>query len=263
MVVREGTSEMDAIGFFMQDLDKMINADVDPKLKERYAAMVCALADSAFSKNKIYKGMTILDKAISIAVDKTSYQKKKDDLMTNFAKTNFEAAEVDFFNGKTNNDPEACIRAEFMVLVALEYNKNYPGADELLSDIRKQNKGTYSAYAAIIVDKPDTAVYHRVNKYNIILAVPKVAQSGGSASLTVHLFNYSCNPQRLRNSNFYVVDRNGDRFPALPGAKIDKEIVDQQIEAKCNLNFRTGGAPLKKVCFESDDKTEYTEKVFF
>lgn len=263
MVLREGSAEMDAIPLFMQDMDDAINADVDTKLKERYAAFLSALADSSFAKRSLYKAMKTLDKAIGVAPNKTIYQNKKDSLITNFARANFEEAQLEFANGKTNNDPEACVKAEFMVQVALLYNKNYPGAQELLSDIRKQNKGTYSAYAAVITDKPDTAVYHQVNKYNILLAAPKVSEGPGSASLTVHLFNYSCNPQRLRPTNFFIIDEKGNKFVALPSSKIDREIVDQQIESKNNLNFKRSSYPIKKVCFLSDDGTEYTEKVFF
>ena len=59
-----------------------------------------------------------------------------------------------------------------MTKVALMYDKDYPGANELLSKLYQENRGTYSAYEAVVIDKPDTNIYDAVNKYDILLAVP-------------------------------------------------------------------------------------------
>lgn len=262
MVLDEGSAEMDALPLFIKDLDTMLNADVNDQIRTKYANLLCALADSSLAKRKLYHGLNLLEKAISVAVDKGYLEKKKSDILDNFAKENYEAAEIEYVNGATNKDAEALVRAEFMIQVALIFEKNYPGALELLGKIRKENRGTYSAYAAVVIDKPDTNIYDQVNKYDILMAVPDVIDGPG-AVLKVDLYNYSNNPQRLRPQNFYVVDTNGKQYRGLASSKIDREICDQEIEAKMTLRFSKGSAPIKKLCFESDNKEYYTEKVFF
>lgn len=259
MVLDEGSAQMDALPLFMVDIDGIINADVETELKERYASFLVALADSSFSKRRLYQGLNTLDKAIGVAVNKSPIEKKKQDIVDNFAKENFEAAEIEYINGKTNEDAESLVRAEFMTKVALMYDKNYPGAKEQLSKLYRENRGTYSAYEAVVIDKPDTNIYDAVNKYDILLAVPVV--SGGT--LKVEMYNYSCNPQRLRARNFHVVGVNGKKYPGQKSSKIGKEILDQEHEAKLTLRFNTRGAKIKKLTFLSDDGDHYTEKVFF
>jgi len=259
MVLDEGSAEMDALPLFMKDIDANFNQDVNTELKERYAAFLVALADSSFKKRKLYHGLSILDKAIGVAVNKAPIEKKKSNITDNFAKENFEAAEIEYVNGSTNQDAEALVRAEFMVKVALLYDKNYPGANELLSKLYRENRGTYSAYEAVVIDKPDTNIYDQVNVYDILLAAPAV--SGGT--IKVEMYNYSCNPQRLRARNFNLVDVNGRKFPGTKASNIKKEILDQEHEAKMTLRFSTRGAKVKKLTFQSDDGEHYTEKVFF
>ncbi len=259
MVLNEGSADMDALPLFMADVDSIMTTDVNTELKERYASFIVALADSSFEKRKLYYGLKMLDKAIAVAVNKAPIEKKKSDIIDNFAKENFEAAEIEYVNGKTNEDAEALVRAEFMVKVALLYDKDYPGARDLLSKLYKENRGTYSAYEAVVIDKPDTSIYDQVNKYDILLAVP--AFSGGTAK--VEMYNYSYNPLRLRPRNFHLVDERGRKFTATKASKIEKEILDQEHETKMTLRFNTRGAKIKKLTYESDNGEHYTEKMFY
>jgi hypothetical protein len=166
-------------------------------------------------------------------------------------------------NGITNKDAESLVRAEFMVQVALMFDKNYPGAEEMLSKLRKENVGTYSAYEAVVFDKPDSNIFDEVNKYDILLAVPKFTTNYKGGSMEVDMYNYSCNPQRLTPKNFFLVDTRGKKYPALTSSKFDKDFVDQEHEAKIRLRFARTSAKIKKLAFQSDDGDHYTEKVFF
>lgn len=262
MVLIEGSSEMDAIPLFIADVDNYLNQDVEQNLRQRYARFLMTLADSSLAKNKLYEGLKKLDKAIEVAADKAPYQTKKQDIIDNFAKHNYEAAELEYINGKTNKDTEALIRAEFLAKVALLHNKDYPEAEKLLSQIRKENRSVYSAYEAVVTDKPDTLLFDKVNKYDILLAVP-AANEGRNALLKVEMYNYSYNPLRLYTKNFYIVDANGKKYPALSSSKIDKEILDQKHETKMVLRFKKGSAKIKKLVYETDNGEHYTEKHFF
>lgn len=263
MVLLDGSYKMDAIPLFIKDIDGVLNTDVDQQLKERYAAFLVAMADSSLKIHKLYQGLNTLDKAIGVAVNKVPIEKKKLDIIDNFAKENYEAAEIEMINGITNQDAESLVRAEFMVQVALLYDKGYPGAKEMLSKLRKENRGTYSAYEAVVYEKPDTNIFDQINKYDILLAVPKVADASRSAYMEVELYNYSCNPQRLRPKNFFIEDTRGRKYTALKSSKMEKEIVDQEHEVKLKLRFKKSGAKIKKLAFQSDDGDSYTEKLFF
>ena len=262
MVIHEGSAVMDALPLFMKDIDGNLTADVDSQNKERYANFLVTLADSSFKKYKLYEGLNLLDKAASVAVNKAPIEAKKKIKLDNFAQENYDAAEIEMANGLANEDAQSLVRAEFMVQVALLYDKNFPNAQKLLGDLRKENKGTYSAYEAVVTDKPDSNTYDAVNKYDILLAVP-VLMAGNNPVLKVEMYNYSCNPQRLRGRNFFIEDVNGKKFQALPSSTFGREIIDQEHETKMTLRFRSSGATIKKLAYESDDKEHYTEKVFF
>ena len=263
LILSEGSAQMQAINLIIDDIDNALTTDVSTTLKDQYATFLAAYADSAFTKKKLYKGMKILEKAISIAANKAPYEAKKNEKIENFAKENFEAAEIEFVNGKTNSDPEALVRAEFYLNAALLNDKNYKPALDMLSEVLKLNKGTYSAYDAVVYDKPDTTIFDQVNKYDILLAAPKISDQNGSAYLEVNMYNYSYNPLRMKPQNFYIVDANGNKFFALRNSRFEKEILEQKNEQKIRLYFRKSYAPIKKLVFETEDKDHFTEKVFF
>ncbi|MBN1982921.1 MAG: hypothetical protein JW795_15425, partial [Chitinivibrionales bacterium] len=263
MVLNEGSASMDAIPLLTADIDSNLTADVDQGIRDRYATFLSALADSSFSKRKLYNGLRTLDKAINIAGNKGPLEQLKQQKIGNFAKENFETAEVEMVNGQTNNDPESLIRAEFYILLAMHYNPNYTGAKEMLSKLRKLNQGTYSAYDAVVFDKPDSAIFRAVNRWDILFAVPKIVDKGGSAYLEASMYNYSYNPLRMKAQFFSIVDANGRRYQAFPNTTFDKDILEQKLEIKLRMNFPKSSAPIKKLVFETDDKEHYAEKEFF
>lgn len=264
MVLIDGNANMDAIPLFMSEIDSTMTAEVDPGVKDRYADYLTLLADSSFAKRKLYKGLGFIDKALTIANDKTKLEEKKKSIVDNFAKENYEAGEIEMINGKTNEDSESLIRAEFLVKVCLQQDKNYPGAKDLLGKLYKMNLGSYSAYDAVVLDKPDTTIYSEINKYDVLMAVPKATQRGKAAKLEVEIFNYSYNPIRLKPASFYIVDTKGKKYKALKSSKFDKELLDQEMETKMVLQFKKGSAKIKKLVYESSDNGEhYTEKMFF
>jgi septum formation topological specificity factor MinE len=263
MILTEGSVDMDAVPLLIKDVDNMLTPDVNEVNRESYAAFLVLYADSNFARSKLYKALNTLDKAVEVAVNKAPIEEKKKSKLDNFARENYDAAEIEMINGKTNEDAECLVRAEFIAQVALLYDKNYKEAKELLSEIRKENVGTYSAYEAVVIDRPDTNIFDQVNKYDILLAVPVMQVTGSSVLMKVEMYNYSCNPQRLRPRNYYIVDTNGKQFKALSSSNIDREIVDQEHEVKMKLRFRKSGAKIEKLVYESDDKEHYTEKYFF
>jgi hypothetical protein len=260
MVLIEGSATMDALPFFIEDIDTVLTADVDPANKTKYAEFLVTLADSNFAIQKLYKGLGFIDKAIKIAPDPASFQKKRDDVVANFAKSNFDMAKAEYDQGKTEQDFQSLVRAEYHTQLALLYNKSYPGAEELLSTLHQLNLANYSAYKAVVEDMPDTTVFRQVNKYDILLAVPTHSSTGATTTLLLNIYNYSYNPLRLRPENFIIVDVNDVKYSALPSTKIDPEILEQEHEAKLHLVFKTGSAKIKKVMYDSGD--HHTEKFF-
>lgn len=260
MVLVEGSSEMDAIPLFMEEIDNIMTQEVDPKLKSDYASFIVSLADSNLSNQKIYKGLDLLGKAIDVAVDKAPIQKRRDDVIANLSKDNLEIAKMELENAMSNKDDhESLIRAEYRTLLSLYYDKDSKEAIELLSKIREKNISNYSAFEAVVTDKPDSNIYDQINEYDILLAVP----SKLGDVVMVNMYNYSYNPLRLFPESFALVDVNGKRYPALKSSKIEKEILDQECEIKMTLRFPPTKAKVKKIIFESENKEHYTEKNFF
>jgi tetratricopeptide (TPR) repeat protein len=261
MVLSEGSADMGALPLYIEDLDSSMTPEVRPELKTQYANFIMKLADSSFTNQKIYEGLDYIDKALAIAPDKSAIQERKAAVVENLAKDNYEMAKMEYENGKEQKDHEALVRAEYYAKLALYYDEDYPGAQELLSKLYQQNLKTYSAYEAVVTDKPDSNIYYQVNEYDILLAVPTI-KLGRAAVAKVSMYNYSYNPLRVMSSNFALVDDKGRKYTATKASRIKKEILDQEHELeKMTLVFPKPRGKIKKLVYEYKD--HYTEKNFF
>jgi hypothetical protein len=263
MVLTEGSSNMDALPLFMDDIDSVLSADVDTKLRDQYAAFLALYADSVLANQKLFKGIGLINKAMSVAADPSPFKRKMDEMTSNLAKDNFEIAQMEYEQAKAEKLTEALVRAEFRVKMALYYNPDYPGAADFLSTIYTENKGNYSAYEAVVEDKPDTAIYRQINKYSILLAVPEISRAGGSVTAVTSMYNYSYNPLRLMAADFRLEDENGNKYPASTSSNLVKEILDQEMEVKMTLRFSGVSGKIKKLVYECCDGEQYTEKVLY
>ncbi len=261
MVLTQGSSNMDALPLLIEDIDSTLSPEVNPELKTQYANFLVMIADSNFAMEKTYEGLEFLDKALSVAVDKTPIQAKKDKIVSNMAEENFVMAQTEYEAGKDGDSHESLIRSEFFTLLALYYDEDHEEAKKLLSKLREKNIKSYSAYEAVVHDKPDSTIYFSVNKYDILLAVPTYAPRGSRATAKVMLYNYSYNPLRLRPSQFSLVDVNGKKYSATTASRIGKEILDQEHEVEMLLVFPKPAAKVKKLVYENDE--HFSEKYFF
>jgi hypothetical protein len=260
MVLDEGNASSDAIPLFQRDIEKYLTGDAPANLRQEYALFLIQLSDSFAIKERTEQALMTIDKAMTFASDPTSLTEKKKQLLGRVAKENFEFAQVEYENGKTNKDVDALVRAEYYVQSAVLLDPAYPGADKLLSDIRRENVGTYSAFLRVIENIPDSAIFRKVNKYDILLAVPTISR-GGTVGMSINIYNYSYNPLRMKTENFFIVDKNGKKYQALNAKLTDPEILDQEHEAKYKISFPKPGAEIAKLVYENGP--HYTEKCFF
>jgi tetratricopeptide (TPR) repeat protein len=259
MVLNQGAAHMEAIPLLLDDIEKQMTADVLPELKQQYASLYSQLADSSMAKGRIEDARTHMDKAIAVANDPAPFKDKKKATIDQLAQQNFEEAEVAYTNGKTNNDENDLVAAEFYTLCALLFDSTHEGAKELLGKLRKENRGTYSAFLSVIDPIPDSAIFKIVNKYDILLAVPTMQNRGKSIRVVVDIYNYSWNPLRLKSEHFFLVDENGNRYKAYP-ARLDPEMLDQEHEAKLKLSFRRPKGKIKMLLYENGEHV--SEKYF-
>jgi hypothetical protein len=252
MVLNEGAAHMEAIPLFIADLDKYNAPDVKPELKQQYAMFLLQLADSSIQKDRFDDALETIDKAETVASDPSLVIKKRQELRSKQAQDNFELAEMDYANGKTNKDAEDCVKAEFWALTALYFDSTHAGAKKILSDLRKENASTYSAYLRVIDPIPDSAVFKKINKFDILLAIPTISKKGGSITTLVDIYNNSYNPLKLKAEHFCFVDANGKRYPA-KASRIDPEILDQEHEAKLKLIFPNPSSPIIKLEYKNGD----------
>lgn len=259
MILNEGAAQSEALSIFMADLDKYITADVSPELKQQYALFLTQLADSSIAKEKYDDALETLDKAIQTANNKTPIETKKKALLEKIANDNFDVAELEMTNAKANKDIESFIKAEYYTLVSMLYDSTNQDAQKLLSAVRKENKSTYSAFVRVISNIPDSAIFHKINKFDILLAVPVYSEKGRSVSAIVNIYNNSWNPLRMNAADFKLVDVNGKIYPA-SSTRLEPEMLDQEHETKCKLTFPGASGEIKKIIYQNGE--HYSEKVF-
>jgi hypothetical protein len=259
MVLDEGTAHSDPIRYFMADIEKYLTPDASTNLRQEYALFLIQLADSFSIRQNYQHALATIDKAISFASDPSSLVQVKQKLVGNVAKDNFELASVEFENAKQNKDADARVRAEYYCNLSLYFDPANKGALALLSELHKANLATYSGYLRVIENIQDSALFRKINKFDILLAIS--AGGGGGTNLTVSMRNYSYNPLRMKSENFFIVDENGKRYAAA-AKKIEPEILDQEHEAPdIRLNFPQPAGKVVKLIYENGP--HYTEKCFF
>lgn len=257
MVLNEGAANSDAIPLFIEDLDKYLTPDVSPELKQQYASFLVQLADTNIANEQYVKALSTFDKAMSVANNKSVIEVKKNQLLSKIATDNYEMAEAEYKIAREDKDEEGFIKAEYYTLVSMLYDSTNAKAKKLLSDIYKENKATYSAYVRVIEGYSDTAIFKRVNKWDILLAVPVLQQKGSSVTSIINIYNNSYNPLRMKASDFKLVNESGKEFAA-SAARIEPEMLDQQHETKCKLTFNGVSGKIVKVIYRNGD--HYTEK---
>jgi len=257
MVLDEGSASSDAIPLFCRDIEKYLMGDVPPNLNQEYALFLVQIADSFAVKERFNESLFYIDKAISYAGDPSSLVKRKQELVGKVAKENLEIAQAEYENGKQNkDDAEAFVRAEYYTNVALFFDSTNTDAAKLLSKLEKENIGTYSAYLKVIANVPDSAIFRKVNKYDILLAIP----SKGQGTLEVNMYNYSFNPLKMKSDHFFVVDKAGKWYRARP-TKLEPEMLDQEHEGKFKLSFPAPTSEIAKLIYKNPP--HYTEKRLF
>jgi tetratricopeptide (TPR) repeat protein len=254
MVLNEGSYDMDALHLFIGDIDSILTKDSPSDIKQRYADFLSTMADSCISRSQINEALTWITKASSVVDNPSSLEEKKKRIIADYGKQYFDMAKASFEESKTNKDPEMAVKAEYYVQLVMVYDPNFPGAAQLLSELRKANVNALSGYAKVVDGKLDK----RVNKFDILLAISKNTKT----AMTVTMFNNSYNPQRLKPENFYLVDEKGQKAVATAGSKIDPEILDTEHETK-TLRLVFPGLPgaIKKLVYENGE--HYTEKCLF
>ncbi|MBD3420309.1 MAG: hypothetical protein GF398_09360 [Chitinivibrionales bacterium] len=266
LILNEATSSMDALDLFVSDIDSVMTPEVPGELKAQYAAFLTQLADSMDARGKMWETIELLDKAGGIAPDASAMKDKKKTLIGNFVNSKVDLAKMQLEEGRDAKDEHEQIRAEYNAKLALFFDPDNEEAKEILSKCYEANLGIYSAYDAVIEDKPDSSVYDMVNKYDILLAVPVVKQSGRGVTLKASIYNYSYNPLRLWPKCFHLEDVNGKRVQARKNSRIAKEVLDQEHEVTgMLLYFPKPPGKIKKLTYDYkwEHSEHYSEKNFF
>ncbi|MDR0306427.1 MAG: hypothetical protein LBI42_06275 [Chitinispirillales bacterium] len=267
MVLEEGNANMGAIPLLMDDIEaqfapEYVN-DIAPEWRNQYAAFVAQLGDSSAAKDKFINALAYYDRAIEKAADASPFREKRAAVVRNVAQENFEIAQMEFemaAKNKKEMDVEGLIRAEYYAHVALYFDSTFAPATKLLSGIRKENIGSYTAYPMVITDYTDTVMFRRINKLDILLAIPAVLTRGGATTAEIHMHNNSYNALRMRSDDFAIVDVNGREYKANASQKMEPEFLDQEREGKFTLRFPAPAAAIQKVIYRNGP--HYTEKNF-
>ncbi|MFW5960204.1 MAG: hypothetical protein ACOCSE_03695 [Chitinivibrionales bacterium] len=262
MVLTEGSTKMDALPLFMEELDKYIeDEDVETEIKDRYSDFFLAFADSCINQNKIKDGVEHLEKAKKFASNKQELNERMDTVVHEQVELNLAKAKD---HASMEDDQNELIKAEFFTKLALYYDSTDEKAQELLSDLRKKNLEAYSAYERVLDDseKPDSTIYDKINQYPVFFAITDKTVKGNSVTLIASMYNYSWNPLKLLPSDFKLVDTEGNEFKGLSSSNLKADMLDQEEEVrKMVLKFKKGSAKIKKLVY--DRKDIHGEKYFF
>jgi hypothetical protein len=258
MVLFEGGSTMDAIPLLMDDIENQLKDDADAGLRQQYAAFLVQLGDSSAARLKFVDALKYYDRAIEKAADAAPFREKRASVVKDLVKQNYDDAKKNYDAGIKDKEGESnLIIAEYYAKAALYFDSTDANAQKLLSDCYKANIHSLSAYPTVILDYPDTIMFKRINKYDILLSITAI--KGGTVIFRMH--NNSWNPLRMRAEHFSLIDKDGNKYQAQAG-KIDPDMLDQEhMIENGKLNFPAPKADVKKFVYQNGD--HYSEKNFY
>jgi len=268
MVLNEGNARMGAIPLLMDDIEAQFAPEfvnyVAPELRNKYSAFVVQLGDSSAARERFIDALAFYNRAIEKAADPTPARAKRDQVIRNVAQENLEIAQTEFETAMRNRrdpDVEALIRAEYYAHVALYFDSTFADAQRLLSNVRRENVSSYSAFPMVVTDYTDTVMFRRINRWDILLAIPTLQTRGNVTTAEIHMHNNSFNALRMNSTHFAIVDVNGREFPAA-AAKLEPEFLDQEMEGKFTLRFPFSGprTSIQRIIYRNGP--HYTEKNF-
>ncbi len=262
MVLNEGSATMDAIPLLMEDIEGQLKDDASADLRQQYAAFLVQLGDSSADKQRFIDALKYYDRAIEKAADATPFKDKRTSVIKGVSQNNYEIGKMKYDEGIKDKETgeSSLIEAEYYAKVALYFDSTNADAQKLLSDCYKANLHSLSAFLSVITDYTDTVMFRKINKYDILLSVTAI--KGGTVLFRMH--NNSFNPLRMRSENFSLIDKNGVKYQALPGTKVEPSLLDQErMIEDGKLNFPTPKAEIKKFVYENPDGPHYSEKNFY
>ncbi len=259
------TGDAPAILLIREEIDKIIDEEsTTPESKDRYSAFIMKLANDAQASGQLSRCMSHLETAIRHAANPSAPQSMKEDITKEFTFDQLNYAKDLFAAAVKEKNDEDIIRAEYYAHVVLNYDSTNTEALELLSKTRKKLLSMYTAFPSVINDKPDTALYNRIDTTDILMAIPTVRKARSSVTMDVNLYNYSYNAIRLKQEYFYLIDSKGQKYKA-KSIKSDKNLLDTEFETKVTLKFNRPAGNIKQLVYESkrDDEHHYAPKFFY
>ncbi len=261
MVLEEGGADMPAVPLLVEDIDRFLSEEVSDELHQDYAMFLTLLADTSIAKQHYNKALTYIDKALEVASNPAPIQQKRNSVTSNVAQENLEMAKMNFENAKGDKENvQDLTRAEYNAQAALYFDSTLSEAKELLSEIRRENVGNYSAYVSVMRGYTDTTLFKAINEWDILMAVPAVQHRGNRTTLLVNIYNYSWNALRMRSTDFTLVDVNGEEYQALKTDMGDYDMLDQEREYQYELRFPKPRAEIKKLVYRNGK--HHAEKLF-
>ena len=260
MVLNEGSANMDAIPLLMDDIERQLKSDADPALRQKYAEFLVQLGDSSKSKLRFIDALKYYDRAIEKAADATPFRNTRAGVIKGVVQENTAKGRGLYEEGIKDKETgeESLIQAEYYAKVALYFDSTDADAKKLLSDCYKANIHSLSAFLSVITQYDDTLMFRKINKYDILLSVTAI--KGGTVIFRMH--NNSYNPLRMKSEHFSLIDKDGNKYQAAAGTKIEPELLDQErMIEEGRLNFPPPKAEVKKFVYENGP--HYSEKNFY
>ena len=259
MILTDGGASSDALPLFQEEINTYLSVKSPAALRQQYALLLVQIADSFVANTRYSNALDYFNKAVAIAADPSPVVGAKQQAFATGAKAYLDRARQEYTTGKKDKNAEAMILAEYYAEAAFLLDSTMSETQKLRSDIRKETISVFSNFRKVIDAMPDTALFKKVDKFDIFFAIPSM-QKGGPVVLNVRMLNRSYNPVRLSARDFYLADTTGKRYQALP-ATLDPDLLDQDRQATYVLRFPRPAGTIAKLIYSSGP--HYSEKCFF
>jgi hypothetical protein len=120
MILTEASANVEAIDLFINDVDSVMSDKASPEIRNQYAQLLSRLADSAMTNGHVTRYVSLMDKAIDIADNSTTFKEKKEEQVGSYVDKSLKIAKkVAAAAESTEVSSGTLVRGEFYAKKAL------------------------------------------------------------------------------------------------------------------------------------------------
>ncbi len=229
------------IDLYLKDIDQYI-AGTPQFYKDELISVLITLADSLFNNGSDLEAFQYLQQARMTDSTNAKILSQWSTRCDQYGLTMLNMAKEYIQIGKSQDDAESYVRAEYYALCAKKYIPENNNVNQVLQILRKVNLSSYSVYNKLL-DKTE----EDVDIYDIYMSISDKSVQNNLLYLKVHFYNDSYNPVNIGYDHFQIVTTNGKKYPAMQSSNFPKKLLDNETEITGTLAFNLPPAERQKL----------------